>query len=122
MSDQPRSDDYSSLTRILGTSFLTLAVGLLVIGTFLLTTCQTETVVGPFSTTVGCDYPFQDYGLALLYLGALVTILSANLFARSLQPHRPSREALRTHYALSIFAFFMATVLLLIAVWALKVG
>jgi hypothetical protein len=103
-------------------SFLVLSVGLLVIGVLLLTTCQTVTTVGPFSTSVGCEYPFQGYGLVFLYLAALVTILSANLLARSLQSPSPSNDFVLRCAVLSALAFVGVTLLFLIVLLVLRVA
>jgi len=97
-------------------------VGFLVCGVLLVTTCQTTSIVGQFSTTVGCNYPFQGYGLAFLYSAALVSILAANLLARSLQSARPSREAIQDRYIRSFFALVGVTVLFLFALLVLGVA
>jgi hypothetical protein len=109
MEDDSPPGDASSLLRVLGASTVTLAVGLLVVGTLLLTTCQAETIVGPYTTTVGCGYPFQGYGLAFLYAAALLTITAGNLFARALKRGVMSQQFGDRLKVLSGLAFIGAT-------------
>src|SRR5579864_5367235 len=69
------------LHRSAGLAFAALAVGLLVIGVQLLTTC--ETTYDRITGAVSCPYPFQGYGLVFLYASALAIIVSVNLFGRA---------------------------------------
>lgn len=119
MPDSSPWDNSSALLRILGMSFLGLGLGFVVIGVVLLTTCQAATIGGSFSTTVGCLYPFKIYGLVFLYLAALVTTLSANLLARSLEPPNPNPEFVTRWQMLSAMAIVASTVLFFFAVLVL---
>ena len=105
----------ASTSRLVGLSLLMFAVGFLVCGVLLLTTCQATTVVGEFSTTVGCSYPFQWDGLAFLYSAGLISILAAFLIARSLQSVQPNREEMQVWYVRMFFAVFGVSALFVVA-------
>jgi hypothetical protein len=105
----------ASTSRLVGLSLLMFAVGFLVCGVLLLTTCQTTTVVGQYSTIVGCSYPFQWDGLAFLYSAGLISILAAFLIAQSLQSVQPSREEMQVWYVRMFFAVFGVTALFVLA-------
>jgi len=108
-SPPPRYDP--SRWRVLGMSSLTFAVGFLIIGIVLLTTCQTVTIVGTSSSTVVCHYAFRSYGIASIYVATIVTFLSAYLLALSLKPERPDREWVQQW----IVAFAFVAILLTVA-------
>jgi len=103
----------ASLTRVLGMAVLVFAVGLLVAGITLLTTCQAVTLP---DATVGCRYPFQGYGLASIWIASMATIVSANLLARSMQTSSTNRMEVKLRYMTSgAAAVFVTTVVYLTA-------
>ena len=101
--------DSSVLHRVLGTSFLSVAVGLMVLGVMLSVTCEINSVGG-------CGYPFQGYGLAVLYAAGAVTILAANLLARSLRTQSTNPESIQQLNAISGIGLISITLLFLLAV------
>lgn len=64
---------------VLGLTLLVFAAALLVSGIQLLTTCETVTQTGPFTTAIVCVYPFQEYGATFLYAAGLLLLVSAGL-------------------------------------------
>jgi len=104
-----------ALTWTLGMCAMIISVGLLVIGSNLLTTCATKIASVSFgSTTGGCNYPFQIYGMFFIYLAALVVILAANLLGRSLESPTPPKSTLDRRYMLSVALAGGVTVLFLL--------
>ncbi len=86
--------------RGVGVAVATLAVGLLVIGIQLLVTCESG---GGFdSGVVGCTYPFQAWGVGFLYASAVVAIISANLFAVSIQIPASRKADVKRRYVRSL--------------------
>jgi len=81
MPESPPSDTESYA---LGAVFLLVAaVGLCVAGVILLVTCEASSSAPTFGqTTTTCSYPFQGWGSAFLYLGALTALGSCAMFFR----------------------------------------
>ncbi|MGP8078052.1 MAG: hypothetical protein ACLQD8_02200 [Thermoplasmata archaeon] len=77
MTDRASSAAEEELYPVLGLASIAVAVGLFVAGTVLLVTCQPEMLIS--GGGIGCSYPFQGYGLAFLFVSALVTILAFNI-------------------------------------------
>jgi len=122
MPDLRVQPDLAARFRVAGMALVALAVGLFVIGILLLTTCQTETVVTPFVTTVGCAYPFQWYGLAFLGSAVGVTVVSANLLAESFSSPKPGPESVVRRRMISAMLVVGAAVLFVLAGVLLNLG
>jgi hypothetical protein len=98
--------------RSLGLSTTALAVGLLVIGVQLEVACETTLYS---SGALGCSFPFQGYGLWFLLASGIVTIVSANLFAVSIEPPNAKGADPTVRYVRSIVlavAFVSLTLLM----------
>ena len=90
------------------------AIGLSITGVFLLVTCEAAEFTDQFGyTTLGCTYPFQNYGRAFLYAASLVVTLElfpihSVLLARGHHPiWSPSHTAVVTFAGLTLFFFIV---------------
>jgi hypothetical protein len=81
MPEDPSTDALSyALSALL---LMVVAVGLSVAGVILLVTCEATTIYPAFASPVtACSYPFEGYGAAVLYLGALTAIGSFAMYFR----------------------------------------
>jgi hypothetical protein len=114
MAESPAVDQTSDVYRAVATILLTFAVGLLVAGVVLLSNCAVQTTTVGFSTSDSCVYPFQQDGLVVLYFAAILTILSVNMFTRTLRSFGPGSLLRLQTSALSGLAAAGATLLFLL--------